>query len=56
MDYWQLLELIISGCDNTDCSHCELELICEINGITPLYVSEYLSECENQLIEAEKNG
>lgn len=49
MDYGELLEVIIDGCDNTDCQHCNLYNLCVKYETTPLKIKEYLSECEKEL-------
>lgn len=50
MDYGELLELIIDGCDNTDCQHCILYNLCVKYEITPLRIKYYLLECEKRII------
>ena len=49
MDYGELLELLIDGCDNTDCQHCGLYILCGLYDITQQEVKDYLLECEKQL-------
>ena len=49
MDYGELLELLIDGCDNTDCQHCVLYSLCGLYGITPQEVKDYLLEAEKEL-------
>lgn len=49
MDYGELLELLIDGCDNTDCQHCVLSILCGLYDITPQEVKDYLLEAEKEL-------
>lgn len=49
MDYGELLELLIDGCDNTDCEHCVLEETCKEYNTTPEKTKEYLINCEKEL-------
>lgn len=49
MDYGELLEIIIYGCDNTDCQHCILYELCVKYDTTPEKVKQYLLECEKEL-------
>lgn len=55
MNYGNLLVLILVGCENTDCNHCELALICENYGITPINIKQYLLECNKKLLDNEKS-
>lgn len=54
MNYGSLLELILVGCDNTDCDHCDLDLICDNHGMTPNDIKQYLFECNKKLFVDEK--
>lgn len=49
MDYGELLELIMIGCDNTDCNHCNLNEICCAYEISPTNIKNYLIECNKKL-------
>ncbi len=49
MNYGDLLEIIIEGCYNTDCQHCNLYNLCAKYDTSPLKIIAYLSECEKEL-------